>query len=54
MVYSIQTSRPWNLVLILVSYVFMYLILITHRKPGKMQAWTEVGIIGIMWLDVVM
>lgn len=36
-VYELQTSHFWQRILLIFSYIFMYLVLISFRKPNSSQ-----------------
>ena len=54
LVYTVQTSLPWQTVLLLLSYLFMYMIFFTAKKPHLAQQIVEFIILGIFWFDVAM
>lgn len=53
-IYELQTSSFWQTTLLLLSYFFMYLVLLTFRKPGPIQSGIEFMVLGIFWGDVAM
>jgi hypothetical protein len=51
-VYTIQTSLAWQTILLILSYLFMYIILLTAKKPQLLQQIIEFTILFIFWFDI--
>jgi hypothetical protein len=50
--YRFQTSLYWRKFLLVLSYMFMYVVLLSHGKPGVFQSWFELSVIFFLWIDV--
>jgi hypothetical protein len=52
--YRFQTSLYWRKFLLVLSYMFMYVVLFSHNKPGIFQSWFELSVIFLLWIDVIL
>lgn len=52
--YNIQTSNMWQIILLTLSYIFMYLVIWTHSTVSQQFLIVESIILILMWIDVIM
>lgn len=52
--YHFQTSHNWRKILLVLSYAFMYIILLSHKKPHGIQMGFELGALMIFWIDLLL
>lgn len=52
--YNLQTSGIWQTFLLILAYIFMYLVVFTHKPATDTLFAVEWSILLVMWIDVIM